>query len=347
MPPTLAYNALALRPRGTGVQTYIRELLGAVAGATGADLVAAVQTDAAALLPERVDPRLRPTSSGARRALDGLRSVGPADVVHGLDVDLPAFPRAPTVSTVHDLSVFDVPWAYSKVRALGEQRLVRQALRRADAIVAVSSFTAERIAARFGRTSVVVPEAAPSDLAPADPDQIVDVQRRHGLPDDFALHVGSVEPRKDLATLAAACRGAGIAMVLAGPVPDPKHVPAGARVLGYVPDGDLAALYGAATVVAYPTRYEGFGLPPLEAMVCGAPVIASRVASLPEVLGDGARLVPPGDVAAWTVALRELVADDAARATLATEGRKRAGALSWTATAAATLAVYRRLGVRV
>jgi glycosyltransferase involved in cell wall biosynthesis len=343
---TVAFNALALRPEGTGVQTYILELLGALArSGTGAKLVATVQADAAAGLPDGIGARIRPCSDGLRRTLGSLRSVGPADLVHGLDVDLPAFPRGPAVSTVHDLSVFDVPWAFSRVRALGEQAVIRQALRRADAVLAPSSFTAERIAARFGLTATVVLEAPPEDLAPAGPDDVAGLRRRCDLPERFVLHVGSVEPRKDLRTLAEACRQAGVPLVLAGPVPRPTDVPGGAVTLGYVPGEDLPALYGAATVVGYPTLYEGFGLPPLEAMVCGAPVVASRVASLPEVLGDAARLVPPGDVKAWATALADLLADDAARAELAAAGRDRAAALTWAEVANGTRNVYHSLGV--
>ncbi len=345
--PTIGYNALALRPHGSGVQTYIRELLGALAACQNeVRLVATVQADAVATLPAGITARPRSPSNGLRRALAGLRAVGPCDVVHGLDVDLPLFPNAPAVSTVHDLSVFDVPWAFSRARALGEQAIVRQALRRADAIVAVSSFTAERIAARFGRESIVVPEAAPGHMRPPVVAEVSCVRARYALPERFVLHVGTVEPRKDVRTLARACHDAGVALVLAGSLPRGTTLEPGVKALGYVPDGDLAGLYGAASIVGYPTRYEGFGLPPLEAMVCGAPVVASDVASLPEVLGDGARLVAPGDIAAWTATLRELLADEAARRELAAAGQRQAATMSWTQTAQRTLAVYEKFGLR-
>jgi len=344
--PTIGYNALALRPRGSGVQTYIRELLSALAAHQhDVGLVATVQADVVTTLPAGVEARPRSPSDGLRRALAGLRTVGPCDVVHGLDVDLPLFPKAPAVSTVHDLSVFDVPWAFSRVRALGEQAIVRQALRRADVIVAVSSFTAERIAARFNRESIVVPEAAPSHMRPPDAGEVGRVRARYALPDRFVLQVGTVEPRKDVRTLAAACRDAGVPLVLAGSVPPGTTIEPGAQALGYVPDGDLAGLYGSAAIVGYSTRYEGFGLPPLEAMACGAPVVASNVASLPEVLGRGARLVAPGDTAAWSGTFRELLADGAARAELAAAGRRHAATMSWPETAHQTLAVYKSLGL--
>lgn len=341
-PQRIGLIALALVPDGSGVQTYIRELLRALVPRVDAELVVAVQVDARDELPPGLTPLLRPSSTGLRRTLSGLRSIGRCELVHGLDVDLPLRPGAATVSTVHDLAVFDVPWAFSRRRVIGERATMTQALRRADTILAPSAFTAERVRARFGRDAVVVPSAASPDMVPSSPREVDEVRTRFDLPEVFVLHVGTVEPRKDVPTLASACAIAGVALVLAGAVPDPARLPRGVRALGYVRRCDLPALYGAATLVAYPSRYEGFGLPPLEAMACGAAVVASRVTSLPEVLGAGAAFAPPADAEALGKLLSDLVADSERRAELAVAGLRRAGEYSWNATADATVRAYRQ-----
>jgi glycosyltransferase involved in cell wall biosynthesis len=349
VPVRIAYNALALTPSGTGVQTYIRELLAALVTERPAnvELVARVQRDSVPLLPSGVRANAMPNLSGAGRTLASLRSLGAADLVHGLDVDVPLRAHAPTVVTVHDLTPFDVPWTMTRRKAVGERFVYRRAIRRADAIIAVSSFTAERVAAVFGRTASVVLEATPSDLTPATADAIAAARRRFDLPDTFALHVGTIEPRKDVATIAAACTRAGVTLVLAGNVPRGQTPPPGARLLGYVERDDLPALYGAATVSVTSSRYEGFGLPPLEAMACRSPVLATNSGPIPEVVGDAAVVLPAGDVDAWSAALREVVHDHARRDDLRDKGAARAAALTWPRAARETFDVYRSLGLSV
>ncbi len=138
----------------------------------------------------------------------------------------------------------------------------------------------------------------------------------YGLPPEFVLHVGNIEPRKDVPTLAAACREAGVPLVLAGGSIATVEVPAGARPLGYVDAARLPALYAAASAVAYVSRYEGFGLPPLEAMACGAAVVATRVGALPDLVDGAVEWVPAGDPGAQAAVIRSLVVDEEHRSAL-------------------------------
>jgi glycosyltransferase involved in cell wall biosynthesis len=331
------------------VSTYVRELLPALVDEIGAstELVAAVRPVGATELPAGVEPLIKKDTSGIRRAVTGLLGFGHADLVHGMDVDLPLKSFGPAVSTVHDLAVFDAPWAFPRHRVAGERLLVRRSLRRADAIIAVSSFTAERIHALFGLEATVTHLAPSREMHRPAPAEIDRVRSHYRLPEVFVLHVGNVEPRKDLATLAEACRRAPIPLILTGHSLWGSRPPEGAVEIGHVPGSDLPALYGAATVVGYSSRYEGFGLPPIEAMACGAPVVSTPVPSIVEVVGDGAEVFRPGDVDALTKTLRRLASDEAMRSDLAARGRARVETMSWARCAEGTAGVYRSCGLRL
>jgi glycosyltransferase involved in cell wall biosynthesis len=338
-------NALALRPEGSGVQTYIRHLVRAMAERTDARLVAMVQHDAGGSLPPSVERLSLPPMHGIRRAAHGLAPRRGFDLVHGLNVALPLAPGTPKVVTVHDLVQFDLPEVLAPSKAAAMRFLMRAAVRRADAIIAVSSFTAERIKEILHIEATPIVEAPGPEFTPPAEERVESVRKRHDLPVRFVLHVGTVGARKDVTTLSDACRQAHVPLILAGDgrFPDEAHV----LRLGWVPDADLAALYGAATVVAYPSRYEGFGLPPLEAMACGAPVIASDIPPLRETLTGAAELVPVRDAETLAAKIVAVVNDADRRAEMRRAGIERAASFSWDRTAEQTLAVYRSLGAKV
>jgi glycosyltransferase involved in cell wall biosynthesis len=284
----------------------------------------------------------------------------PVDLFHGVTgFELP--PRGPwaLVTTVHDLVPFRFPALVPARHRWAVRCLLGGALKRAARVIAVSEATRGELLARYrlppGRVAVV-PEAAAAHFAPPAAPALAEVRARYGLAHPYVLFVGFLEPKKNLGTLLDAVaslrrRGAWGATELVivgapgwGPDPAPRVQALGlertVRFLGPVPDADLPALYGGALAFAFPSLWEGFGLPVLEAMATGAPVAASNRGALPEITAGAALLADP-EPEPFAEILGQLVGDAALRERLRAAGLARAAHFSWERTARETLAIYR------
>jgi len=345
-------------PAGRG--RYVRELLRALSTAGGDEHYALYCRTP---MPELgLDERFRWAAIGARdplwHVLAARRATRDCDVFWSTNSYLTAwFTGIPTAVVIYDLVAF-VEGARAQARAARIERLtIAPALRRAGVLLCISHATEHDLIARHraatGRT-VVTPLAA-DPIFGAGRDDRDEVLRRLGVERPFVLAAGTLEPRKNLVRLIDAW----------GLLDPPEHElvivgPSGwefdeilrsaraarTRVTGYVSDMDLAALYAMCDVFCYPSLYEGFGLPVLEAMTAGAPVVTSNVSSLPEVAGDAAILVDPRDAPAIAAALARVLRDSVESERLRAAGRKRAAAYSWEATAARTLEALRTLARR-
>lgn len=270
------------------------------------------------------------------------------DVVHATSLAVPPSGPAPLVVTIHDLAFLESPDFHTRRGNRFHRRGLELARRDASAVVVPSRFVATELeAAGFEPSRVVV---APHGVdVPADPPAETAAARldRLGVAPPYLLHVGAAEPRKGTDSLLEALPAvrsahSEVQLVLASPGGWGRFAPAeGARALGGVAETDLDALYRSAEALVYPSRHEGFGMPVLEAMARGCPVVTSNRSSLPEVAGDAALLVDPDDVAALRDTLLRVLDDGDLRARLAAAGRSRAAAFTWEASARAHLTAYR------
>ncbi|HYK21375.1 MAG TPA: glycosyltransferase family 1 protein [Pyrinomonadaceae bacterium] len=288
----------------------------------------------------------------------------PVDVLH-VQFTAPPFCPCPTVVSIHDLSFEHLPETFKRRSRMQLRLTVRKSARRAARILSLSEHSRRDIIETYGISPdrvTAIPLAAASHFAPiTDSRELQRVRHNYGIDGEYILSVGSIQPRKNLARLVKA-----YAFLRAEYSEDklPKLVLAGkcawlydetlraleetglrdAVVLtGYVPEADLPALYSGALCFIYPSYFEGFGLPPLEAMKCGAPVIVGNRTSLPEVVGDAALTVDPFDVEAIAAAIKRLMSDSQLRQELRSKGQQRAGMFDWRETARKTLKVYQEV----
>ena len=248
----------------------------------------------------------------------------------------------PAVITVHDLAIYKNPKWFPSRQPLATRLVVPRSVLRADVVIAVSENTARDIVDIFGidRSRVeVIPHGISPRLRPMGAEELADARSRLGLPERFILFVGTVEPRKNLETLLeawATMRDRPDLVVVGSwgwnyePIQE-RMARLGPRLhhLESVDPAELPAIYNLARALAHPAWYEGFGLPPLEAMACGTPVVVSDRSSLPEVVGDAALVVPADQPEAWRKALERVVADTDLAADLRRHGILRAAQFSW------------------
>jgi alpha-1,3-rhamnosyl/mannosyltransferase len=354
----VGFDARALVSPAAGVRRYAGELFGAMAALDGVDVIA-TGTASSADLPAGVTSVAAPASlptnlgwmiSGLPRAARSAR----LDVFHAPSYTAPLGGPRPLVVTIHDISYERHPEWYPYRRDPVRRAFYRWSARTADRIITDSEFSKQEIAAGYrldpGRIAVV-PLAAAAVFTPA----------ANGPPNTspYLLHVGDLHPRRNVAiavralrrvrarrndlrrlrlVLAGVDRGAGAALI-EGSSPDDAGM---IELAGKVSEGVLLDLYRGAVGLVYPSLYEGFGLPLLEAMACGTPVIASRTSSIPEVTGDAAILLDPHDDVAWAEAIESL-SDGAIAGRLRVAGLGRSAAFTWQRAAVATVDVYRHL----
>lgn len=286
----------------------------------------------------------------------------PVDLLH-VQYTAPPFAPCAIVPTIHDLAFEHLPETFNRRSWMQLRLTVRHTARRASHIITVSEFSRSDLVETYRiepERITVTPEAAPKHFVPAPQSEIERVRARYGIPGPYILAVGSIQPRKNLSRLLAAYSG----LLSARPHAKlPQLVLVGKRAwlysetlravnelglernlifTGYVPEGDLPPLYSGALCFVYPSFFEGFGLPPLEAMKCGAPVIAGDRTSLPEVVGEAALLVDPFDIKAIEAAMARLIDDAALRKGLRERGLKQASRFDWHETARLTLKAYER-----
>lgn len=279
------------------------------------------------------------------------------DVVHCLHFPTPARPCVPLVVTLHDLTPLLVSGVMpSPMRRLVYRRWNARAARLAGALLVPSSSTASDVSSFFpeAREKLVVTAEAADDFSSGLPAPLAGPLAQLATP-PYILSMGNTKPHKDLPTLLKAFGRLApdrpeLRLLLAGTEPPgyldeklsgtPSEIRSRVAFTGRVSDAELRTLYAGASVFAFPSRYEGFGLPVLEAMALGAPVVCADAASLPEVAGDAALLFPAGDPGGLAEMLSRVLGDPALRGRLIEAGRRRAALFTWERTAAATVAAY-------
>ncbi len=357
--------------RWTGVGRYIREVLKALSLADRGDeyVVAVNPGDDADFVPKNgmfttavFGRTIAPYSLAEQRFLAREVSALRPDVVHFPHFNVPAFGRLRYVVTIHDLIYYHFPGdCPSYIAHVVAKRLIRIAVRNACEVITDSESTKNDIQRTLGADgaritvthlgAMIIPEA---DLSP---ELVAQAARSAGVAGPYILYTGNHSPHKNLGVMLSALAklnraGAGLKAVITGKAD--RHTPglldqialtgtqADVVLPGMVPDRLLFALYKGAEALVFPSLCAGFGLPPLEAFACGTPVVASNTSSIPEVLGDAAVLLNPGDAGGFADAIARIRSDRAFREDLVARGYRRLAMFSWAETASKTAEVYAR-----
>ena len=291
---------------------------------------------------------------------------GDLDLYHSPNYLLPPLRRAKGIVTIHDLANLVYPQYTDPGMAGWFDEAVRSSIERAARVITISESTRGELIDRLGISAdniEVIYNGVSERFAPVDePSVLATVRRRYGVEGPFILSVGSIDPRKNLQRLLEAYsilqqdRTITHKLLLIGERRrwlsedlfqrvEALDASRSVAFLGYVPEEDLPALISLADVFAFPSLYEGFGIPPLEAMACGTPVVASNAPAMPEVLGDAALLVDPLDVAALADALRRVLVDRELRAELVERGLERSRRFTWANAAKKYLEVYEKVSL--
>ena len=369
----IGIDATALPPQPVGAGNYIIQLIRALVKANfDHQLVIYTQQHSPDLinLPADAEVEWRIVSDmtpGFRlvweqTSFPGLIRRDKVNLLHSLHYTKPLRLQCASVVTFHDMTFFLYPQLHTRARRLFFPPMMKLSAKQADEIVTVSESTRRDVIRLLG----VDPDKVSATQLGVDASfRVIDdlqakkvIVTKYDLPEEFILYLGTIEPRKNLPLLMRAYRllvdsGTRLKLILVGKygwmyqevfnLVSELNLEDMVRFTGYIPQDELPLVYNLASLFVYPTIYEGFGIPVLEAMACGVPVISSDIASLPEIVGEAGILVPAGDLGAYFSAMKLVTDDQDLRGKLIDQGKLRASEFSWERTAQLTQQVYQKV----